>query len=448
MAQALASSSVLFTDTQLAQLAEQLSGDAEQLRTASIPVSCDPLSVVRAGGRLFGQSTYFRTPEGDEVASLGVALRLSSAGLGRFAALEAQLAGLPALAPHARLTIGFSFNPNGPSSPEWDGFGALDVVMPAVTVMRDGEGAHLTVAVAPGAEAAPTLDTLANLSPWDAPLPPDPGVHTVESVPSTVEWQTEVAEAVGAIRGGSFEKVVLARSVRVQSERATDPFDLVYHLGAANPSGYIYAVVNGESAFVGASPELLLAQAGRQIRVNPLAGSARRGKGEDDSAVGDQLLASEKNRAEHAIVVDDLVSRLGALATDLDYSAGPSLRRMATVQHLSTDITARLHDDVSTFDVLASIHPTPAVGGMPRTDALAFIDKAEGMDRGWYAGGVGWIDPAGGAMVTLAIRCALLNGRTARLYAGNGIVAESDPAAELEETRLKFQPLLTLLAAT
>ena len=100
------------------------------------------------------------------------------------------------------------------------------------------------------------------------------------------------------------------------------------------------------------------------------------------------------------------------------------------------------------FDVLSSIHPTPAVGGMPRPDALAFIDKAEGMDRGWYSGGVGWLDPKGSATVALALRCALLNDRTSRLYAGNGIVAESDPAAELEETRLKFQPLLALLAAT
>lgn len=444
----LASCSVLFTDPQLAQLSEQLSGNRDELRTAAIPVECPPLAMVRAGSQAFGHSSYLRTPEGAEVATLGTAVRISASGSGRFKSLEQQLATLPSLVSGARLTVGFSFNPNGPSSPEWDGFGSLDVVLPEATVIREGNGHRLIVAVAPGAEPASIVKTLAGLSPWDAPPPPDPGVHTVESVPSTVEWQTEVAEAVGAIRGGSFEKVVLARSVRVQSERATDPFDLVYHLGAANPSGYIYAVAVGESSFVGASPELLLAQKDREIRVNPLAGSARRGKGEDDAAVGDQLLASEKNRGEHAIVVDDLVTRLGELTTDLSHSDEPSLRRMATVQHLSTDITATLRDDVSTFDVLASIHPTPAVGGMPRTSALAFIDKAEGMDRGWYSGGVGWIEPTGGAMVTLALRCALLNGSTSRLYAGNGIVAESDPAAELEETRLKFQPLLTLLAAT
>ena len=203
-----------------------------------------------------------------------------------------------------------------------------------------------------------------------------------------------------------------------------------------------------ESAFVGASPELLIAQRDQEIWINPLAGSARRGKGDDDVAVGTALLASAKDRAEHAIVVDDLVSRLGEITLRLEYPDGPTLPRMATVQHLSTHIEGTLSEGVTTFDVLASIHPTPAVGGTPRAEALAFIDKAEGIDRGWYSGGIGWVDPAGGAKVVLALRCALVTGATSRLYAGNGIVAESDPAAELAETRLKFQPLLTLLAAT
>ncbi len=439
---------MLFSEPQLAQLADQLSADPETLCVASVAVGCEPLAVVRAGGRLFPHSTFFRSPDGEEMASLGVAHRLSAAGADRFSRIEGQLKELQALTTGARLTIGFSFNPSGPAAAEWNGFGSLDVVLPEVAVVRDGVGTRLIVAVAPGADGSAVLETLGSLSPWDDPPPPDPGVHTVESVPSTVEWQSEVAEAVGAIRNGSFEKVVLARSVQVQAERATDPYDLIYHLRAENPSGYIYAVVAGDSAFVGASPELLLAQDGRHVRINPLAGSARRGRGEDDAAVGDQLLSSGKNRAEHAIVVDDLVSRLGKLTKSLDYSEEPTLRRMATVQHLSTDVQGELVDDVSTFDVLSSIHPTPAVGGMPRAEALAFIDKAEAMDRGWYSGGVGWLDASGEARVALALRCALLNDRTSRLYAGNGIVAESDPAAELEETRLKFQPLLKLLAAT
>jgi len=439
---------VLLSQPQLSALGEQLSGAPGDLRIGSIPVRTAPVDAIRSGWRVFGRSSYFRDPEGDEVAMLGAAIHLSAAGTGRFSSVERQLSSLKPLPEGVRFSVGFSFNPAGPTSPEWSGFGAMDVVLPEVTFVRDEVGTRLVVAVAPGVDASLVLDTLGGLSMWDAPLPPDPGAHTVESVPSTAEWQSEVAEAVGAIRGGAFEKVVLSRSVRVEAQRAADPFDLVYHLAAANPSGYIYAVAVGDAAFVGASPELLLAQRGSEIRINPLAGSARRGKGDDDLAVGDELLSSGKNLAEHAIVVDDLIDRLGPLSSRLDYSEGPSLRRLATVQHLSTDISATLRPDVSMCDVLASIHPTPAVGGMPRDDALAFIDKVERLDRGWYSGGIGWIDSRGGATIALALRCALVRGQTSLLYAGNGIVAESDPAAELEETRLKFQPLLDLLAAT
>jgi len=439
---------VLFTNPQLAQLREQLSGNRDELRIAVIPVDCPPLAAVRAGSRMFGRSSYFKTPQHGEVATLGAAVHLSAAGPNRFSNIEKQVSALTALPADVRFTVGFSFNPSGPSSPEWAGFGALDVVLPEVTFIRDEDGGRLVVAVAPGVDASLVLDTLAGLSMWDAPPPPDPGSHTVESVPSTAEWQSEVTEAVGAIRGGSFEKVVLARSVRVDSQRAADPFDLVYHLAVANPAGYIYAVAVGDAAFVGASPELLLAQTGTEIRINPLAGSARRGKGDDDATVGNQLLSSGKNLAEHAIVVDDLVDRLGPLSSRLDYSEKPSLRRMATVQHLSTDISATLLPGVTPCEVLASIHPTPAVGGMPRAEALAFIDKAERLDRGWYSGGVGWIDSGGGATIALALRCALVRGKTSHLFAGNGIVAASDPGAELKETRLKFQPMLDLLAAT
>ena len=442
------SSSVLLRDSQLSDLAQQLAASSPQLRSAAVAIDCDPLTLVRAGASLFARSSFFRTPAGDEVASLGVAQRFGASGLERFANLEADLAALPDLVGGARLVLGFSFAPEGPTQPEWAGFGAADAILPAVTVVRSGDETRLVVAAAPGTDCAALLETLAMLVAPEDPPPPDPGVHTVESVPSTVPWQSEVSEAVGAIAEGSFEKVVLARSVHVHSERPTDPFGLVFHLGIANPSCYIYAAVVGESAFVGASPELLLEQHAREIRINPLAGSARRGKGDDDIEVGRQLLESGKNLGEHAIVVDDLVLRLSGVTSRLDYPAEPSLRRMATVQHLSTEITGSLLADVSTFDVLSSIHPTPAVGGTPRAAALAFIDKAEGIDRGWYAGGVGWIDPQGGAQVALALRCALVNGTTSRLYAGNGIVGESDPALELIETRLKFQPLLTLLAAT
>ena len=439
---------MLFPDSQLSLLASQLGTDGSRLRSASISTDIEPIQLVRAGSALSSRSSYFRTPNGEEFATLGAAIHLRSSGVDRFAAMQSQLIDIPELVDGARIAIGFSFSPHGPSQPEWEGFGAVDAVLPAVGLERTGSQTRLVVVVPSGADVAPTLGLLAGLEWVDDPPPPDPGVHTVESIPPSVDWQSEVAEAVGAIEQGSFAKVVLARSVLVRSERLTGPFDLVHHLRFANPSSYVYAHVVGESAFVGASPELLLAQGGREICLNPLAGSARRGKGDDDVAVGRELLNSGKDRAEHSIVVDDLVSRLTGLTSRIDYPDGPSLRRMATVQHLSTEIEATLLDGVATLDVLRAIHPTPAVGGMPRAEALRFIDKVEGIDRGWYSGGVGWLDPRGGAQVALALRCALMTGTTSRLYAGNGIVAESDPAAELIETRLKFRPMLDLLAVT
>lgn len=442
---------MLFNDDQLRELATALSSDsgASGLRTASIAVDVAPLTVLGAAAHLFGRSSYFRTPDGEEVAGLGVASRITAAGQDRFGRLERALSRMPeGLVQGARLTFGFSFRPDGATSQEWEGFAPAELVLPAVSIVAEGARTRLVVAIPGGSDPGTTLAALDGLDAAPPPPPPDPGSHTVESMPSTIQWQAEVAEAIGAIREGSLKKVVLARSVVVRSERIADPFALLYHLDRANPGAYVFATIVGDAAFVGASPELLLAVDGSDVRLNPLAGSARRGEGKNDATVGKMLIESAKDRAEHALVVDDLVARLEPLTSELSYSREPSLRRMATVQHLSTEISGTLADGVSALSVLGSIHPTPAVGGTPRAEALSFIDKAEGIDRGWYAGGVGWINPGGSARVALALRCGLVTGDTARLYAGNGIVADSDPAAELIETRLKFRPMLNLLAAT
>jgi isochorismate synthase len=242
---------------------------------------------------------------------------------------------------------------------------------------------------------------------------------------------------------------VLGRSVVVSAEIPTDAFDVAAQLGVAYPQCYAFAWQAGPATFVGASPELLLDKAADIVRLNPLAGSARRGEGQaEDARLAQELMASEKDRHEHRLVVDDVARRLQPLAGALEVPAGPSLRRLATVQHLSTEIRAQLRDDTSVFELLDVLHPTPAVGGTPRAEAVAFIDKVEGLDRGWYSGGIGWLTPGGDCRLALSLRCGLLRGASARLFAGAGIVADSDPDAELVETRLKFRPLLELLAAT
>ncbi len=156
-------------------------------------------------------------------------------------------------------------------------------------------------------------------------------------------------------------------------------------------------------------------------------------------------MASDKDRFEHSTVVADIVGRLTPVVESMDVPSIPSLLKLSNVQHLASNITARLSESPTVVELAGMLHPTPAVGGTPRAEALAFINKAERVDRGWFSGGIGWAGPDGDGEIALALRCALMRGTTARLYAGAGIVAGSDPEVELEETRLKFRPLLNLL---
>jgi salicylate biosynthesis isochorismate synthase len=156
-------------------------------------------------------------------------------------------------------------------------------------------------------------------------------------------------------------------------------------------------------------------------------------------------MESSKDRREHLLVVEDLAKRLSPLTQGLEIPESPSLKQMATVQHLSTDIEADLVGNVGILDVVEAVHPTPAVGGVERDAAVTYINSAEEIDRGWYTGGVGWINGRGEGAICIALRCGLIRGMTTHLYAGAGIVTDSQPDAELRETRLKLRPLLNVL---
>jgi isochorismate synthase len=268
--------------------------------------------------------------------------------------------------------------------------------------------------------------------------------HTVESRPVPDDWRDMVADAVLTIGSGAFEKVVLARTVVVHTAGPLASFDLVSQLRDRFPECRVFGWQEGDTTFIGASPELLVAREAERFTLNPLAGSTARGADpEEDRRLGDALLASDKDRHEHAIVVDDAIDRLRSLTSAIDRPAEPVLQRFATVQHLGTPIAGRT--DRGILDLVRVLHPTAAVGGSPRADALAFIAKQEGIDRGWYAGGIGWVDPSGDGEFAVALRCALVRGDRAIVYAGNGIVDGSDPDEELAETRLKLRPMLDLL---
>jgi len=272
---------------------------------------------------------------------------------------------------------------------------------------------------------------------------------SVHELQPASEWLEMVASTVDRIQRGAFEKVVLARDIQVELHDAPGAFDIsttLRRLRESYPTAYVFAVQRGERFFVGATPERLVQAQNGQIHTMALAGSARRGETEEEDArIGMELLQSEKNNSEHAIVVAMVREALKNHCIHVQVSSVPQLLKLKNVQHLKTPILGELIAGRCILDILADLHPTPAVGGFPRLAALAAIRSTEKLDRGWYAGPLGWIGASGHGEFAVALRSALIDGNKARLFAGCGIVADSDPQAEFAESSLKFQVMLSAL---
>jgi len=426
------------------ELDEALRAASGMIRIASVDVDIDPLDLVRAGSEAFGWAGFYASPQARSIGALGSAATFAAGGPGRLETIDGEVRSLP---DGVSLLLGFSFDENGPAGLDWEGFSSAAAILPEVCVTRVGGRSSLTVALRPGSDGRALLGLLSALrAPGD--VVGDREVdHTVESRPLPDDWRDLVGEAVEAIGVDTFEKVVLARTVVVNTPRPQGPFDLAAQLRDRYPECRVFGWQQGESTFLGASPEVLITREGDRFQLSPLAGSAPRGADADrDRRFGDALLSSDKDRLEHSIVVEDAVRRLSSMTTGITHPSEPVLQRFATVQHLATPITG--HTDRRLLDLAAALHPTAAVGGHPRAEALAFIAKQEGIDRGWYSGGIGWMEPGGDGELAIALRCALVRGDHAIVYAGNGIVDGSNPDEELIETRLKLRPMLDLLTAS
>jgi menaquinone-specific isochorismate synthase len=276
----------------------------------------------------------------------------------------------------------------------------------------------------------------------DAPLSPD--AFTLTPSLSHADWCSLIDDAVAAIDRGEFEKVVVARAVEVAANRPIVVADVVRRLHNLYPSCTTFSV----DGFVGASPELLIGRHGNTVTSHPLAGTtARVGDPDADAAAAAALLASDKDRAEHRLTVDGVADTLRPWCASLDVPNGPSVVALRNVTHLGTRITGELNDDAppSVLDLVATLHPTAAVGGQPSTAALAWLAAHERLDRGRYAGPVGWVDASGNGEWWVGIRCAEIDDNRAILRAGCGVVAGSDAPAELVESQLKLQALLAAL---
>ncbi len=434
------------TASQVRDLGDQLSSQSG-FRVAAIDVDIDPFDFARTGAAIVDRAVALSTPYGVRLAGLGTAWRARSEGPTRFADVAAQLSALGR--PDIKGFLGFSFLPEPGDDPVWQGFEPCEVFVPRIAIEGRGDRSVISVSVPEGDDAQPTLDLLASMRhPEWAPVV-DLGDHATESHPAVSEWAASVADAVDVIDSGEIDKVVLARSVIVRSDGPPAILRMFRELVASYPQCYNFAWKSGDAVFMGASPELLASVEGAKFRSNPLAGSAPRGEGtSDDREIGTRLLGSSKDRREHSLVIDAMTEQLSSLTSELSVSDVPSLKKMATVQHLSTEITGLLEPGVGLLDVIEAVHPTPAVGGVPAKAAVDLIAQLESIDRGWYTGGIGWVDGAGDGAVALGLRCGLVRGNTTHLFAGAGIVSGSQPDDELRETRLKLTPLLQLLTAT
>lgn len=351
---------------------------------------------------------------------------------------------------------GFAFDPLRPATPLWQGFPAGRLALPRYMLSAIDGNCWLTINTLIGPSSNPAqmarallqhltlvLDSMVAPS---IPVAPHQAL-TVEDVLPAQEWMTIVAGLVQEMRQSGLEKVVLARECRVQGSQPFDPAAVLDWLRNAYPNCFAFAVARGTRCFLGASPERLVSLREGTVLATSLAGSIRRGSNEEeDRRLGAALLASAKERTEHAIVARMLADALADFCSDLSVAPTPTLMKMQNVQHLFTPIVGRLAGEYSILDLVARLHPTPAVGGAPRHTALQLIREREQLDRGWYAGPVGWVDRRGEGEFAVAIRSALLRGATASLFAGCGIVANSDPESEYAESRLKLRPLLAALS--
>ena len=402
------------------------------------------------------------------LAALGTASLVQARGPGRFAAASAACRRVSAgalvddladdpRAPSASGPVwvgGFAFSDHGGSEPQWASLAPAQLVLPELALARSGNQARLTLCTVVEAGDAPeeALERLERrldeLCPATVePIGRDPAAPPRVSAPHSPEhYERAVHAAVERITAGELTKVVLAREVRVHGSGPFDPGAVLGGLRAAFPACYCYCVGTPELALLGASPELLVRREGSRASTVALAGTtARSADPALDAELGERLRASPKNLEEQAIVATSIERALARVSVWVSRPPEPVLIQVKNVQHLATPIRAQLAEPTSVLELAELLHPTPAVGGEPWRLAGPLIAELEELDRGWYAGPLGWMDLAGDGELCVALRCALLRGSVAHLYAGDGIVRDSVPAEELAETEVKLQALLPLL---
>jgi isochorismate synthase len=442
--------------------------DGRRLVSATIELErkADPTAI--ATGSRLATDRWFSWDQADEgfaIAGVGTALELISRGDERFrdvaegcaVAMRNRVAsepdGLPAGAGPV-WAAGFAFAADGGSESTWASLPPALAVLPEVAIARSGGRSYLTASVAhePGVDSGAAIERVrGRLGALEAspltPADPLPGAVTqIKGRHPPERYEEIVSAAVRRIRAGELDKVVLAREMTVEAGAAHDPAALLGALRDLFPSCFCFCFGTPEASFIGASPELLIRRSGAVAATVALAGTTPRSADPAvDDHLGEAMLRSPKVRDEHGIVVRRIERALRPHAVWVHGESEPFVIKVGNLQHLATPIRAQLAEARSAIELAGRLHPTPAIGGEPRDQALEAIAELEGIDRGWYTGPIGWMDAAEDGEFCVGLRSALLRDREAHLFAGCGIVADSDPAAELQESELKFEALLPLL---
>ncbi len=402
-----------------------------------------------------GDAMLWAPPGGEAIAGAGVAFAVRAVGRERFAdvaraaeALWPRLVSVrhPAAAgPPPRLFGGLAFAPGAADRAPWTGLGDADFALPRwrLAVGPRGAGAELSLVVsdwddpAVRRQIAGSIEAMLAALAAEAAVPAGPHAVTVDEQDPEL-WRRQVEAIRRAIVRQRCDKIVAARSAMVTLAAPPSTVAVLSRLGDRYPDCFRFAFRRGDATFLGATPERLVALSGDRFDTVALAGTAPVGH-------ADELLASAKDRVEQAHVVRAIREALSPLASELVIPDEPEVRTLPGVLHLETLIAGRLARPAHVLELAAALHPTPAVGGYPRAAALAWIAEHEPEPRGWYAAPVGWFDAAGDGELAVAIRSGVIHGDRAWLHAGAGIVRDSDPDAELAETRLKLRALAGVL---
>lgn len=448
-------------------------GDSNELLSITLPVkNIDPLAALELLDDGYGYQFFWEKPNEEFALSAGKSLlKITAEGKNRFREINNQIKSLSdhssqySAVSHSQAGIyflgGFSFFEENESS-EWNGFGSGSFTVPEWQISREGHFSMLTLNFqsfdfSRGSEFLETLkDKLSDIHEIlelnnderiSAARQNGTGPAMPKKDTAYERWVTSVERAKELIREKEFKKIVLARETRLDLDEEPMPTHIVNQLRQKYQNCFTFLIRQENSkTFLGCSPERLVSFRKNYVLTEALAGSIKRGStATEDAVLEKNLMQSSKNADEHNYVVTAIEQRLSSFVKQIEKGAKPVIKKLTNVQHLFTPITAWLKDGVEPLAILEQLHPTPAVGGYPWQEAAPYLKELENIDRGWYAGPVGWLNTNNGGEFAVAIRSGLLESKIARFYAGCGIVADSDADAEWRETNLKFTPMLSAL---